>query len=248
VGDSNVKSLLSGDWHLIDWMGIASDLQFWLSGVNYDGKTKWHDFEALTRMHKVMKLTFKMLRLSSGKDLQDISDDDASDGDNAGDSQAGSPSVLSLSFTSLFERIMALQQMAIMPKGSKPRDEHDSNVVSLIKLMLELAGKRWKRQFQGEVNWNANLQKHFLTDTSKVLSRLCKHEKVARQLFEFKETLPSLLGAWEKAPSSGPEPADARPTQRANPPKGQPHLCLACSCRRCYSWCLVVLLLWRSFA
>ena len=64
---------------------------------------------------------------------------------------------------------------------------------------------RWKRQFTGEVNYKADLQRFFLTDTSAVMNTLCKHEEVATQLFKFKETLPGLLGAWEE-----PSPEEVR--------------------------------------
>jgi hypothetical protein len=218
IGDADVQSLVKGAWDEVDWIGISNQLDFWMNGVMYDGPVGWHEFEALKRMEDVMTSTFRMLRFG----IDDLEDGDQLQpgGDNPGleDDEDENEGEISVSFESLFKRILALQRKAgIMPKGSRPRKNHEDNVAGLVRQMLKSAGRRWRRQFQGEVNYKADLQRFFLTDSSDVLNTLCKHEEVASQLFKFKDTLPGLLGAWEvESPESADEYVEKR--QRSNPP------------------------------
>ena len=218
IGDADVQSLVKGAWDEVDWIGISNQLDFWMNGVMYDGPVGWHEFEALKRMEDVMTSTFRMLRFG----IDDLEDGDQLQpgGDNPGldDDEDENEGEISVSFESLFKRILALQRKAgIMPKGSRPRKNHEDNVAGLVRQMLKSAGRRWRRQFQGEVNYKADLQRFFLTDSNDVLNTLCKHEEVASQLFKFKDTLPGLLGAWEvESPESADEYVEKR--QRSNPP------------------------------
>jgi len=111
-----------------------------------------------------------------------------------------------------------------MPKGTEMRRDHEKNVRDLVNMMLDSAGKRWRRQFIGEVNFASELQMHFLTDSSDVLDTLEKREKVASQLYEFRETLPSLFHAWERKEivedTASHQRSPMTPKQRMNEPKG----------------------------
>jgi hypothetical protein len=194
VPEKEVDLLLRGEWASVDWIAVSSMLDLWLHGVSYDGPVLWHEFEALTRIELVLRSTFKMLRLDSSA-CPDASAA-ASLGDQEGVDVTSSGGV---SFAGLFARILALQRKSgIMPKGSVPRKNHESNVSGLLILLLKSGGKRWNRQFQGEINFASSLQKEFLTDSSEFLNSLQKHETVALQLFKFKETLPGLLHAWSE--------------------------------------------------
>jgi hypothetical protein len=210
VDGYGMESLLAGDWHLVPWVLICSDLARWVDGTKEGISENLHDFETLTRVQAVQISTFKMMRLdmhSTGTGTTNSSSEGseansgasrshASPGRRTG-SQAGSAQ--RVSYDSLFKRILRLQaKSGMMPAGSKPRLNHEHNVRSILCLMLKAAGQRWHRQFAGEVNYTAVLQTCFLTDSSYVLNELEKMEKVAGQLYEYKETLPALLGSWEE--------------------------------------------------
>ena len=208
IDEASVKALLSGDWHLVDWVKICDDLARWVDGSVAVGSGKLHEFQTLARVESVLVSTFEMLRLdvtSSISKATNSSSEGSASGDSSGSSvrsvnrrgSKGPARGAQLTFSGLFKRIMRLQaKSGMLAVGSLQRSNHEHNVRSIIMLMLKSAGKRWARQFVGEVNYTAPLQTAFLTDESYVLNELEKMEKVAGQLFEFKEVLPSLMGAW----------------------------------------------------
>jgi hypothetical protein len=213
VSDADVAYLQAGDWHRVGWVKLANSIELWLYGVTYDGPTAFHVYETLMRVRKILYATFRMLRLDVESALLpgELTGVRPTGGEVAEAAVGpGAEPQQEVSFKSLFKRIVALQRKSgVIPKASKARKDHHTNVSYLVSLLLETGGQRWQRQFRGEVNFNAPLQRCFLTDSSFVLGEVERKEAVARQLFDLKDVLPHIFDGQWNGGKEGEQPDDA---------------------------------------
>jgi hypothetical protein len=99
------------------------------------------------------------------------------------------------SWTALSKRFLKLERRCRkFAAGTPLRADHDRNLTLAYVGCLKEAGERWVSQFSTPVDLSAALLKGFLTSSAFVLNFLDRLSNVGDQLFEYSETLSSLMG------------------------------------------------------
>jgi hypothetical protein len=173
--ESDVLALLSGKWHEVRWSRLSQQLDLWTEGTALDPSVSPISHSALCDSFSVIARTLDVLQIEVP-------------------SAVGAKAAVG-SFASLSARLTKLERRRRkFAVGSALRLDHDRDLALGFLGCLKEAGERWVSQFAAPVDLASDLLQGFLTKSAFVLNFLDRKSAVGEQLFEYSETLSSLLG------------------------------------------------------
>ena len=167
-----VGLMLAGSWDLVDWILVAQKMERWTDGVVPESGRHLGQYSTLVMVRDVIFKTMKMLHLArdgeSGKDITTC--------------------------TGFMNKIIKLQRRSrAVPAGTLARKNAAANVTSVLLQGLKEFGARWSKQWKKPLSYNGEPLTSFGDKSCFVLRKLDKLDKVADQIFDWRENMPALF-------------------------------------------------------
>jgi len=171
--EKDVEHLLAGDWHLVDWIRLIQHLDLWTDNVLPDSCQNYSQYETLCAMNSILFKTMKMLKLA----------------------QQGEDPDGPCTCYGFMQKIIKLERRSrATPQGSAARQMALQNVVNTLHNGLKEFGERWSQQWIKPTNYNEELVDSFADGSCFIMKTIDRLDKVADQMFEYKEVFPILFG------------------------------------------------------
>ena len=169
-GDKDVQRLLSGSWHEIDWVALSQQIELWSDNLQPEPTCTITDelqgFSALSTAKETLTETMIMLQV-------------AAKGDESQYSVQG-----------FMDRILKLERRSrALPRGSAQREAARTNYEEAYLEGLQECGERWANQWRKPTNLSECMHSSFSSGSCFYNNTLDHLEKVADQLYDFKDTL-----------------------------------------------------------
>ena len=198
-----VKPLLSGLWHQVDWVLLMQKMEYWTDDAEPDVEASLRKFDTLTSVTKLLVKTMKMLKLARDSD----SEEDP------------------CTCIGFMAKVLRLERRSrALPKLPPAREQALDNMVNTLNGGLKEFGARWAKQWAKPTNYSNSLLTSFVDVNCFIMRKFDKLDKVADTLHEMKEVLPVIFqgGCFQSANQNKSD----RPLQRGKEAKVPGRLCL----------------------